>query len=880
MTKYRTDQLRDGSKTFTTTDPNGLKTVTSDATNGTATSTAPTGMQAPTEQKPDPRFGMQSPLSNLTVKTPAGLQSNVNQFRKVTQMSGTQVTGLTDSVLVNGKVFKTQWDGVQRKLTKTSPEGRRTFSSYDAKGKLVKDSTAGLFATIHTYDAKGRRIESRQDGRIATFEYDSLGRQSVLIDASGRAMRFYYDGADRITRTVAPDLSEVQFEYDRNGNVVAITPPGKPVHSFGYTDVDLERVYSAPFAGDSALSTTRTFTLDKEPRKILRPDSLNIELQFGGAGSLAGQPKRVVFNRGTLTNLFDTANGLPLGVVSADGDTLRYFYDGIMLKMISWSGVNGLASVKGRVAFSYDTDLQVSTESVFPAVGSVDSVRFKYDKDGLMTSVGTLKRSYGSSNNLLLADTLGGVVTSYGYNSFGELVSKEARFGSNTLLRIDYARDSLGRITVESETAQGMTVKYRYGYDVVGRLHQVWKNDTLVSEYDYDANGNRTSHWTAIATDSGSYDAQDRLLKYGGASFVYSANGDLRFKVESTDTTRYVYDALGCLVSVMLPDGTLMEYLLDGNGVRIGCKVNGRVTHKWLYSNNLRIAAELDSNNSITSRYFYAASENVPEYMAKAGVIYRFVTDHLGSVRKVVNVQTGDVAQELHYDEFGNVSVDSNPGFSPFGFSGGMYDARTRLVRFGARDYAASLGRWLTKDPIAFAGGDRNLYQYAFANPIDCQDVTGNNAFMSTFANVAANMAVGFAVSAGMETARQLIVDGEISDGGAIVKSGFIGAAAFGLLKVVQSSQTLARLAFQSETFGVNSRLFGMGGQISKTVQLVKGALNDNNYIRVGWSINAQAESFAFRVGIGPGGNPFAHALPDILRLSFNYGNAIIQGLL
>ena len=53
---------------------------------------------------------------------------------------------------------------------------------------------------------------------------------------------------------------------------------------------------------------------------------------------------------------------------------------------------------------------------------------------------------------------------------------------------------------------------------------------------------------------------------------------------------------------------------------------------------------------------------------------------------------------------------DTNPGFQPFGFGGGLYDQDTKLLRFGARDYNPVNGRWTAKDPILFAGGDTNLY--------------------------------------------------------------------------------------------------------------------------------------------------------------------------
>jgi len=102
------------------------------------------------------------------------------------------------------------------------------------------------------------------------------------------------------------------------------------------------------------------------------------------------------------------------------------------------------------------------------------------------------------------------------------------------------------------------------------------------------------------------------------------------------------------------------------------------------------------------------------------------ITDHLGSIRLVVNVNTGAIAQRIDYDEFGSVITNTNPGFQPFAFAGGLYDAQTKLVRFGARDYDASVGRWQSKEPLGFAGGN-NFYSYVINDPINKIDVNGRN---------------------------------------------------------------------------------------------------------------------------------------------------------
>jgi len=84
--------------------------------------------------------------------------------------------------------------------------------------------------------------------------------------------------------------------------------------------------------------------------------------------------------------------------------------------------------------------------------------------------------------------------------------------------------------------------------------------------------------------------------------------------------------------------------------------------------------------------------------------------------------------QRLDFDEFGRVLADSNPGFQPFGFAGGLYDPDTGLVRFGARDYDAESGRWTSKDPIRFKGGDLNLYGYVIGDPVNWTDPYGFSA--------------------------------------------------------------------------------------------------------------------------------------------------------
>jgi RHS repeat-associated protein len=223
------------------------------------------------------------------------------------------------------------------------------------------------------------------------------------------------------------------------------------------------------------------------------------------------------------------------------------------------------------------------------------------------------------------------------------------------------------------------------------------------------------------------------FLALAGLTFV-SMSGD--FPVETAgslanvlqlaaEQTRFDYDAAGNLRSVVLPDGTKVDYVIDGANRRTGKKVDGTLVQRFLYDGAPQIAAELDGEGRLVSQFVYRVGGHVPDYFVRGGRKFRLIVDHLGSVRLVVDSQSGEVAQRLDYDEFGVVVRDTQPGFQPFGYAGGLYDRHTRLTRFGARDYDAETGRWTNRDPILFAGGQANLYTYVLGDPVNSFDPYG-----------------------------------------------------------------------------------------------------------------------------------------------------------
>lgn len=80
--------------------------------------------------------------------------------------------------------------------------------------------------------------------------------------------------------------------------------------------------------------------------------------------------------------------------------------------------------------------------------------------------------------------------------------------------------------------------------------------------------------------------------------------------------------------------------------------------------------------------------------------------------------------QQANYSSFGETTFRSGD-FISLGFAGGITDEDSDLIRFGARDFDPQTGRWTTKDPIRFDGGDLNIYRYVNNDPVDLIDPEG-----------------------------------------------------------------------------------------------------------------------------------------------------------
>ncbi len=711
---------------FTNTWPNGLTAQETDVEGLLGIediSTLPDGESETRTLAPDPRWGIQVPVTETETLKQGSLTMQIAGSRNAQVSNGNpfDLTSQTDEATINGRTYTSVFTGSDRTYVDITPAGRKVTTILDSLERIASVQVEGLLPTTFSYDARGRLSTVTQGNRTTSYSYNGDGFLASATDPLGNESKFSYDADGRPLSSTLPDGRVIGFEYDANGNLTSVTPPGKQAHTMEYTEVNLLSGYTPP-ALSGAGPTTYTSDADRDLTKVTRPDGRTIALGY----DTAGRPSSVTTPTETIHYTYDTKTGNLDAETSTSGEEIAYSYNGPLPIASKRSG-----SVNGSVDVTYDDNFWVASETVDGA----DAIDFTYDEDGLVTRAGELAVENSAEFGLVIGATLDEAKDSYAYDSYGELSGYSAEYAGTVLYRDTYTRDADGRVSGKTETIGGKTTTYAYTYDPSGRLVSVSENGKIASTYTYDSNSNRLKAVTSSGTANGTYDDQDRLLTYGKSSFTYTPNGELATETAGTQKTSYVYDVLGNLTTVTLPDGKSITYVVDPENHRVGKEINGARSEGFLYDGD-RIVAQLDGNNKIVSRFVYATGGTSPDYMISGGETYRIFSDQLGSPRVVVNASTGTIAEEITYDEFGNVLKDTMPGFQPFGFAGGLYDQDTKLVRFGARDYNPQTGRWTAKDPILFAGGDSNLYGYTQSDPINKVDPSGRSEGRDSVAGI------------------------------------------------------------------------------------------------------------------------------------------------
>ncbi|RMX07380.1 hypothetical protein EBQ34_14645, partial [Vandammella animalimorsus] len=353
-----------------------------------------------------------------------------------------------------------------------------------------------------------------------------------------------------------------------------------------------------------------------------------------------------------------------------------------------------------------------------------------------------------------------------------EVIHASGSAAPSTQRTISYQYDPAGKLTREhiqqtQPTAQTLTIAYQY--DKVGNriARTVTGAINQTTTYQYDANDRLTSQNDSIeGTTNYRYDRKGNLIEKanGNNKTAYSWNSDNRLiKVEHTGqnnkTIQYGYDPQGRRIKKLVTQGatkTETHYSLDSerpyHEIAVeSTRVNAQPwTHKTYVHTPGGVGELISQSDGATTKQIYA--------------------DAQGTTRLIAD---GNTSQSYSFDAFGNwlegdsLAADQNPPTHLY--TGERYDADTGLIYLRARDYAPSIGRFISMDE--HPGDQRipltlNKYLYANADPVNHVDPSGNIAMGGV-------MSAGINIS--LSYARMQLID--------ILSDRIIGGVIDGLIK-------------------------------------------------------------------------------------------------
>ena len=589
------------------------------------------------------------------------------------------------------------YDGVNRLKSITYPSGNTVNYTYDNAGNVndVNIIIDGISTNI-----------------ASNIQYAPFGPVTRLTYGDGLVLDQAYDDGYRITGQTIPNVLQREYsQYDSNGNLLLVTD-GLYNDSHEYTYDALNRLVNDGTPGGGSGSGGSS-----SPEPIARYSFENDYIDSTGNGFdgipryepglqfVTGQTGQgIKFNYGSIdVNGLTTIEGINNYTLSA-WVNIPYAGNGkILSKARAWhaghfslrclSNQCGIFNNAGRAAIDYSNYLN----EWHHWAGTYDNGTLRFYLDGQLVAESTAVSTTSLNTTLSIGAANGG------YHSLWNGYIDEVMLFNETL-----AAEVIPLIGVAVPPAHSGGLVYEY--DVNGNRLAFTDNADINSTYQYEQNTNRlsTANGSAIALDANGNTVSD-------FRHTYSYNVYNRLSAVNT-TISYSYNGVGQRVSKTV-DGIQTTFVYDTSGSLLGEYQNGNPVNEYIYLNETPVAV-IKQNN-----------------------IYFIHTDHLGTPRKITDINQTPIWEWSNSESFGNNLANSDPDGDGNIFeynqrlAGQYYDVETGLHYNYFRYYDPSTGRYITSDPIGLAGG-LNTYGYVGGNPLKSIDLYGLATWPTDYTNV------------------------------------------------------------------------------------------------------------------------------------------------
>jgi RHS repeat-associated protein len=615
--------------------------------------------------------------------------------------------------------------------TKTAEKGEKWVFK-DVMGRLVKSWDNNVRELRTTYDQLHRMVSAFVKIGSSEFLYNHILYADAVFDTAtaqslnmkGRAYRVY-DQMGSMT------IKQIDFK----GNPLAM-------------DRRLIKDYKAAITNWNALDgLTSLAAIDAAADPILETEI------FAGSSEIdaLNRPTRVTVHGGTVYKpVYNIANFLDSLQVQIQGqDAFTTFLEG---QDYDAKGQRQFAAYgNGTVTdYFYDpktyrlSNLLTRANSTDSASLALQNLKYVFDPVGNITQIrDDAQQTHFFKNSVIYPES------KYEYDARYRLkkatgrehagIGGNAQRNQNDLPFITPLPDENNATAVRNYTEQ-------YDYDDLGNIKRLQHTATganWTQRYKYAVDDDVTNLTNRLKATNAEGDADG---VFSGA-YTHDLFGNMTSMPHLSAPGSLIWDFADQLKEVNLGGGGKAYYVYGGgNRIRKVIERPGGKIEERIYLGSVEIYRERQGNSAPTlERYTLHVSDNKTKIaqvdiktidtnnsdpfnlLHEALIRYQY-SNHMGSASLEAN-ETGTVISYEEYHPYGTSSYrisksTADMSLKRYRFSGKERDDETGFYYFGARYYAAWLGRWTSCDPGGFIGG-YNLYQYCSNNPVVFCDPNG-----------------------------------------------------------------------------------------------------------------------------------------------------------
>lgn len=804
----------------------GSKMTSITAPNGQVT-TVTYGSTAKVEKIAQANTSGGSPGTSTTrISYPSGTQTLVAGPNTDQALAITAVPRTTYTVNATSKLATSVVDAAGRSRAATYTPNADVASSTSGTGATAGTSTA-------TYGANNGESQTQAKtpgGATQTAAYANTDAATKYLassstDDSSNASTFTYNGAGNALSSTNALAATATLTYNTDGTLATATAPGNGTNKTVYAYNATKQLSTVTPVTGSSLGV-RTFTYDDFGRVRTATNGRGTTITYG-----YDQQDRVLttqFSDGTPTVVNSYTDG---GLVQTRQDangTTQYGYDQLgrlTSRQNSFGGgvisyaydrASNLASTtdsRGTSTYAYDS-ANVPTQITYAKPSGTSVLGFTNDNQGRRTD------SYLATNT---ARTTWAAHTHNDYDTTGRVSRTIAETGPATdptvTLDVSYCYNNATPAPTCGTGATGDRSKLQwevnnltgesttYTYDTGGRIIKAatsgWSGGVAKTwNYTYDARGNRLTASTTGGTPTSQTFTVNAANQITSTGYTFDGAGNM-----TADTAgSYTYNGAEQMTAVTQGSNTY-DYKYAGAGQNeVLEQERSGTTYQVVYGRTNQQGQPVIEQAKAGANTAYVENDPVTGQplmlRTSTGTVSLYVYSGTGSP---VGLLTDFKAQAFayQYDPYGVPVVTQNSGGTglpqnPFLFQGGIQDRATGWVKYGARWYNPTTGRWTQQDTLDNPLDPNNANRYSFAgdDPINNIDPTGRNCAGALLGLGVGVLGVGLAV-AGLAAA--------VSPAGIAVAAASATGAAF-----VEAGAAASAVGYIAGSFGTVLSLGGV----------------------------------------------------------------------